>query len=170
MADPHLRIRDAVDERGGESGESHDPTRGGLPTSATAAPTPTTPVPPGQLRLVETSDLQDANDDGSVTIEANTERELLLYENRADHPFLLHFLGAADALDVQYVLRVGQEIVFTSESPVGTITNPFVFADYYGGPMAFARDITYSARNNTGSSIDLAGRMGLIEPLQTEMI
>lgn len=170
MSENPYRIRDAVDERSGQgqSGQT-DSTTGQSPTRSTAQPTPSTPVPPGQLRITETTDLDTANDDGSITIAPNSEQAIVLYENRADHPFLLHFLGAADALDVQYVLRVGQEVVFRTESPVGPLNEPFVFDDYFGGPMAFARDVSYSARNTGDSDVTLAGRMGLIEPLVTEV-
>lgn len=169
MSENPFRIRDAVDEQSGSQSDI-DPRTGQPRARQTAAPVPNQPVPPGQIRIVETTDLDSANDDGSLTVPAGQEHEILLYENRADHPFLLHFLGAADALDVEYVLRVGQEVVFRTQSPVGALNEPFVFADYFSGPMAFGRDISYSAYNTGDASVDLAGRMGLIEPLSQEVI
>lgn len=112
--------------------------------------------------VVESSDFPEANDDGTITVPANEERGLIEYEPATgESRSQVHAIGATDAQGVQYRMRYGgEEISFTTESPLGQINEPFSFTEAFGKPLtAGAGTVQYTAVNSNDQPIDLVGRM-----------
>lgn len=112
--------------------------------------------------LVESSGMEYANDDGTITVDPGEELALAEYEPASDTKrALLHAYGATDAQDVVYRLRYGgTDISFTSESPLGGINDPFSFTEQLGAPLsAGSKTLTITALNDKTDAIDLVARM-----------
>lgn len=124
------------------------------------------PVAFDRYFVIESEELPHANDDGSITVPDGDEVTLVEYEPVGDTVVYLHALGAADAQGVEYRLYDGQDIAHGTESPVGTINNPFSFTQKLGGPLSTDDLIQYNAVNTSGSDVDLAGRMHVHVPPQ----
>lgn len=117
-------------------------------------------IPFRDYLVIETSDLEAANPDGSITVPAGGEQVLCEYEPTGDdNRALLHTLGAADANDIQYRLKYGTNTSFTTESPVGLITNPYSFTETAGAPLTTTSTFRYVAVSSRDQDIDLAARM-----------
>jgi len=114
--------------------------------------------------VVETSDFENANADGSITVPSGGEQVLLEHEPETDQSTVfIHALGAADANDIAYRVYYGQNIAFTMESPPGTITAPYSFTENLGGPLATNDLFQLTAINARTSDLDLAARAHIEE-------
>lgn len=116
---------------------------------------------PQNLVVSETDDLDAANDDGSVTLEPGD--SVTVVEIATDQPTALLAVGASDAEDVEYQLVVDDQypIGRATNSPLGTVNDPFSFVDVLGGAVPAQRSVSYQASlaPEAGSSVDLVGRM-----------
>lgn len=122
------------------------------------------PIHVRSFTVVESSNMEWANDDGTVTCPSGEETTLVEYEPPSDaNEVRIHALGAADATDMKYRLRYGgNEISFTAESPLGGINAPFSFTDDLGAPLsAGGSSIMFNAVNEGAEDRDLAGRFYL---------
>ncbi len=111
--------------------------------------------------VIESAQLEDANDDGTITCPGGEETALIEFEpagtgSRA----LLHAIGATDASGLEYRLRFGgNDISFTAQSPLGGVNDPFSFTDELGKPLtAGSATLFFTAINNTENDIDLVAR------------
>lgn len=114
------------------------------------------------LVIVESSDFENANNDGTMTVPADEEQTLVEYEPPSgDNRALIHGFGATDALDVEYRLRYGgEEISFTTETSLGSITDPFVFREVFGRPAtAGSGTVQLTALNASQNPVELVARM-----------
>jgi len=110
--------------------------------------------------VTESSDMPWSKNDGTVEVAPNEETVLVEYEPVKGETFHLLGLGAKDALDVEYRLRYGgTDIAFTTESALGGINDPFLFADHAGAPLESDQTIQYTAVSSRDTPIDLAGRL-----------
>jgi hypothetical protein len=117
-----------------------------------------------EYTVVETSEFQDANPDGTITCPPGEETILAEYEPATDQSrVLLHAMGASDNTDVRYRLRYGStEISFTAESPLGGINSPFSFTDSLGKPLTAGNGtVALTTLNDGGAAVDLAARLHL---------
>lgn len=122
-------------------------------------------IPMRNYTVIESSELDHANPDGSVTVPANDKAQLLDYEPATDADYaLLHALGAVDAKGVRYQLKYGNNTAFTMESPPGVLSEPFSYTEKLGEPLGTNGTFELWALNETNSGIDLAAR-GHVEVL-----
>lgn len=124
----------------------------------------TNPIDIENFLVIESTQMetQHANADGSVTVPANDSAILVEYEPvESEIQILLHALGAANANGVRFRLNYGQDISYTSESPLGSISDMYSFTKELGDPITSEDIVAYEAINTTGSDIDLAARMAL---------
>ena len=120
-------------------------------------------IDPKDLLVIETDDLDASNDEGAVTVDPGEQATIVGY--RPGWPFAVLAVGANDEADVQYQLRVdGQTPVGgTTNSPMGTVNNPFSFVDELGGaPHAEKRvDLIAYVDQSASAPVDLVGRLYL---------
>lgn len=166
-----VRIRDAIEEmkragtatQGGDGGD-------GSPTN------PSTEQRWGGLRVLspsgfiisETSDLPEANNDGTVTLSPGEEQVLVEREARGDVGLAILAVGANDVQDVQYGLRIDRAKVVggLTESPLGVLNDPFSFVDRLNAVVPANDVVEYVAdydANATGD-VDMAARLYTDEP------
>lgn len=120
------------------------------------------PIDLKDYMVIESSDFQWANADGSITVPAGQEETLVEYEPlNEDNRIFLHALGASNASDVEFRLRYGENISFTTESSIGSINDPFSFTDKLGAPLTSQATVKYTAINSSDADVNLAGRMHL---------
>jgi hypothetical protein len=125
---------------------------------------PVDPLPtPQNMVVVETTNVDGANADGSITANAGQTVTLVEYDNRGNGMAYLSAVGAADALNCTYALKVEEDTVFSTESPLGTIVNPFSFSEKMGHPLPVGDRVRYEATYNGTGSVNLAGRMILLD-------
>lgn len=119
-------------------------------------------VDPKNMAAVETKALDDANADGSITLQPDGESKIIA-EYAPDYPCALVAAGAQDEPDVEYRIKVDDEIVAGGwlASPHGSINSPFSFVDMMGGAIPAQRVVVYEARlaESAGSSIDVVARL-----------
>lgn len=114
----------------------------------------------GQRYVVQESAHLDAADSGgAITVEGGETKTIARWEDEG--PLGLFALGATDASDTVYTLKVDGEIVSSLQSPTGTVVNPFSFVDYLGRPLGAENKIEYEVRNEGTGSQDYVARLFL---------
>jgi hypothetical protein len=112
--------------------------------------------------VLETANLDEANDDGTVTLEPGDETALIRYD--LGTPVAVTAIGAVDHNDVTYYIRINNEKTIGGEtnSPLGTVNAPFSFIEKLGAAIP-AESLEYIARYDSAASgqIDLAARAHL---------
>lgn len=113
------------------------------------------------LRIVETDNLEEANDDGTRTV--NPGETVTLARIAPGFRFALLAAGASDSSNVQYRLVADQDRVIggTTGSPLGTVNSPLSFVEEYGAAIEINQEVEYRARldESAGSSVDLVARL-----------
>lgn len=124
---------------------------------------PTAPMDPERYYVVETAGLDDANLDGSITLQPGEQREIVGIEHEGAAPIILYAVGATDRVDVSYRLTYGNDnnLGGWTQSPLGSINNPFSFVQSLGRTIPVDQRVSYVARlsDQAESSVDLAGRV-----------
>lgn len=114
-------------------------------------------LPATRYLVVETSRMDDANDDGVITVPPGESREVVHWDQEG--PLLLFALGANDRGGAEYrILLDGQQRVATV-SPLGTVNQPFSFANVLGTPIQADSSITLEVYNGGDAEAPFAGRM-----------
>lgn len=117
------------------------------------------PIDLRNYKVVESSDLETANPDGTVTCPAGEETVIMEHEPTTDDTTtLLHALGASDAPDIRFRLRYATNISFTMESPPGGVNDPYSYTNELGAPLTTTRTLKLTAVNDGGASKDLVSR------------
>lgn len=119
------------------------------------------PIDPRRFHVVETPDLEDANPDGTVTIEPGETVELARYDATACH---LIGVGAKTQRDVFYRLRADHEKNFAGgwrTMPFGTLGSPYSFVNELGLTFPIEEQIVYEAKlpDGIGSTVDISGKI-----------
>lgn len=118
-------------------------------------------IPHGSVRVIETSDLDDANDDGTITLSPGEKATLVEYRGSASATYAV---GATDVAGVVYWLEVdGNPVIGPTNGPLGTVPEPFSFIQNYGGAVPSSNRVAYKALypdDQTGQ-IDLSSRIHL---------
>lgn len=118
-------------------------------------------IEPGAVVVQETADMDDANPDGTITLQPGESKAMV--SHRASAPFALLAAGAVDKADVEYQLKIdgGAPVAGTTQSPLGLINDPFSFVQKLGGAVGVEKSVVYLARldESASSSVDLAARL-----------
>lgn len=118
-------------------------------------------VEPQDYIVVESDNLDHANDDGTVSLSPGD--QVVIAEWQPEFPFALLAAGATDAADVEYTLiaDTDQTLGGVTSSPLGTLNDPFSFVDAIGGAPSCEKSIKYVARldSDASSSVDIAARL-----------
>lgn len=121
------------------------------------------PIHPSSLVITETSDLDEANEDGTVTLNPGEEAVIARQEARVADGMMLLAAGATDKQDAEYFLRFDNDVVVggSRNSPLGTLNTPFSFVENYSGVPVAEDVIEYVVRYDTNASgeLNIAGRM-----------
>ncbi|MBZ6496023.1 hypothetical protein [Natrinema longum] len=123
------------------------------------------PMGPQQYIVSETSNLEDVNDDGSVTLEPGDEKTVVSQSlpRSSQQALALLAIGATDETDVQWALQIDDHTVGGgwTNSPLGLVNDPFSFVDEFQAIIPAEHKIEYVARYNPAASgsVDLVGRM-----------
>lgn len=119
-------------------------------------------ISPDDIGIYETSDLDHANDLGSVVLDPGDKKVIASTDDITFGGYLLG-AGAYNEADVEYSIRVDGEIGVGgwTNSPLGTINDPFWFADGMGGVIRFAERVDYMARYDESSTgqVELTARL-----------
>lgn len=115
------------------------------------------------LVITESAEMPEANSDGTISVPAHGEADLVSWDTRGAGTIYLHAIGASDHTDLEYVLYVDEDIAFSTASPLGLITSPYSFTNSLGGPLKAGTRIRYAAHNTSGSKIDTVARMFVTE-------
>lgn len=125
------------------------------------------PLAPAQYVLQETDNLDHANPDGTATVSPGEQVRLIDYSARSDGGVALLALGATDQSDVEYALRLDNDRILGgwTNSPLGSVNDPFSFVDAYQAFAPAQSRIEYLARLDAGasSSVDLVARAHIEE-------
>lgn len=123
---------------------------------------------PSGFIISETSDLPNANSDGTVTLEPGDEQALVEYRSRGDTGVACLAVGANDVQDVQYGLRIDRSKVVggRTESPLGVLNDPFSFVDSLNAVVPANDVIEYVAYYDASATgtVDMAARLYTDEP------
>lgn len=123
------------------------------------------PINPTSYRIIETSYLEDATPDGSVTLEPGEEAPIVKYDPRDGGALMA--LGATDEPDVRYALRFDHQHIIGgwTNSPLGLINDPFSFVNEFGVVLPAEQTVEYVARYDSTASgeVDLVGRLHVQE-------
>lgn len=115
------------------------------------------------LVVRETSDLEMANDDGSISLTPGDETAIVAHEPASDQGCFVLAVGASDEQNVSYGLRVDDNYWFggRTESPLGSINDPFSFVDALGAMIPAVSNVEYVAVYDPTASgdIELAARL-----------
>lgn len=114
------------------------------------------------VSVIETSGLLWANEDGTVDCPPGEETVLVEFEPQSGTQELcIHAVGAADALNCEYTFRHNlADISFSSESPLGSLVDPYSFTKNLGHPLTTERGTAqYTVVNNGDTERQLAARM-----------
>lgn len=116
------------------------------------------------FRVVETADLpsDETTDGGAMAVDPGERKAVIRYRTPQSR-VKLHALGMNDELDAEYQLHIDGEISASTESPLGTINDPFSFGDVYGRAVSAKSDIEYMVINHGDATLEFAGRMFLRE-------
>ncbi|APW99408.1 hypothetical protein CHINAEXTREME_17245 [Halobiforma lacisalsi AJ5] len=147
----------AIDDVGGGSSPS-------TPQTGTSGPA-NDRMSPEEYIVIETAALEEANPDGTVTIEPGETVTLAEYESRAAGSFSLLAAGASEHMDVAYRLVADDDRVVggTTYSPLGSINDPFSFPKMYDTELQVSDLIEYQATlsPNAEGTVDAAARLHL---------
>lgn len=115
---------------------------------------------PSSLLVTETAAVDDANDDGTITVKPGQERTIVEWETTGDRADVLA-LGASDAADAVFSLYIDGEIKIQTLSPLGTITNPFSFVEKIGSAYQGGQSVSYRVTllDGAAAAVDFAGRL-----------
>jgi plastocyanin len=117
-------------------------------------------IEPANLLVVETADLEDANDDGTITVEPGSTETFVQFRGQ---PHNVLAGGAVDRADVRYNLEADGSTTVggTTNSPLGSINEPFSFVATLGGAPGVERRSAYKAFLSEGADapVRLAGRL-----------
>lgn len=127
------------------------------------------PMNPESWVIVETADLPDdrLNDQKAVEIEPGEQARLIDYRPPGRGAAWLLALGAIDADDVEYAIRVDDSVVSGGwmNSPHGLLNDPFSLVESYGSAIPAERRIEYLARvDPDGSPAELVARLHVEVP------
>ncbi len=114
-----------------------------------------------KIQIFETSDMNDINSGQSVTIPSGERERVVYYEVPSGKRAKILALGAIDRNGLEYALFVDGQKQLTDwhESPLGMYGDEFSFVDKLNGYFTAETDLTYKAKNTTGSPIDTVGRV-----------
>lgn len=104
--------------------------------------------------VLETADLDGANDDGTVTLEPGEEKTLIRYDQDATAALLA--LGANDAQNVIYTTRANGKKALggKTHSPLGQVNFPFSFVDQLGAALPI-ESLEYRAKLMPDAEFDV---------------
>ena len=108
------------------------------------------------LVVEETSNMDQADAAGVIEVPPGTTKTILEYRNKEN--YLLLSTGATDQPDCTFQLEHGNDPVYNQESPLGTITQPFGFAEKFGEPLECSDDLKLKVTNNGSSAQKFAAR------------
>lgn len=118
-------------------------------------------IDPVRYFEVETDDLDAANEDGTITLEPGDRKAIVIADQ--DKPTLLHGVGATDEANVTYQVRLDsrQYVGRSTNSPLGSINNPWMYPEKVGGSLPADRSVAYVAKLDQSATapVDLAGRL-----------
>ena len=118
---------------------------------------------PRNYVVAESSDLDQSNEDGTITLEAGETKTLAEISVGRGESINLFSVGASDDQDVRYALVVDDDIVSGSqtESPLGLINDEFSFPKEFDSAMPVDNKVEYVATYSADAtgSVDLAARM-----------
>lgn len=115
----------------------------------------------GNLVVEETSNMDESDDAGVIEVDPGKTKVILEYRNKQS--FQLLTVGATDQPDCTFRLDHGNNPVYNQESPLGTITQPFGFAEKFGEPLECSDDLKLYVTNNGGTTRKFAARWQLRE-------
>ncbi|MFC4246468.1 hypothetical protein ACFOZ7_05585 [Natribaculum luteum] len=121
-------------------------------------------IDPRQLHVVETPLLEEANPDGTVTIEPGEEVTIAEYDTTSD--FHLIAAGATNQGDVYYRIRADYEKSVAGGwrvMPMGTMGSPYSFVKELGVMFPIEEKIVYEAKlaEAAESTVDVSGKLYL---------
>lgn len=120
-------------------------------------------IKPRDYVVVETADMDGANDDGTVTLEPGDTVRMASF--RSDSAFSVLAVGAYNQQGVEYVLRVDNDrsVGGVTQTPLGDIGAPFSFVEKAGGGVSCKKSIEYIARADAdlADPVDVAARLHL---------
>lgn len=114
----------------------------------------------GEFVVAETDDLEASNADGSLTVPADGVHALVRHRAEGEGAALLS-LGASDAAETEFAIRADGDIIGGwTQSPLGTIVNPFSLVNQLNAVIAADGSLEYVARrtDDAAGGVDLAGR------------
>lgn len=118
---------------------------------------------PRNYAVFETSDLDAANDDGTVTAEPGETVTLCEVEASQSEKINLLSVGASDEQDVKYFLEIDGKAVAggQTESPLGLINSEFSFPREFDSSIPAEDSVRYRALrvHSAAGSVDLVARM-----------
>jgi hypothetical protein len=118
----------------------------------------------GSSLVVQETSLMNESADGVITVDPGDREVILRWDDNAH--LGLHALGANDSPEMWYILKLDNEIVARTASPLGTLVNPYSFTDNLGEPVqAPSGRIEYEVWNVGNQSRDMGSR-AFIEVLE----
>lgn len=139
------------------SSEQVDINRMGLPLRS---------ISPRSYIVRETDDLDAAKDNGTVKLSPGETVELVAHEPQTAAA-LVTAIGANDEQDVVYWIEVDNTYTVGGQtnSPLGTINDPFSFVATLGGAIPVESYVAYKAGMPSTASgpVDMAGRLHVEE-------
>lgn len=120
------------------------------------------PLKPGRYVVVETDDMDDVDQGGSVTLSPGEEKILATFK-QAGKPLVCYAVGATDANDVQYRLELdnSRTVGGRTNSPLGTLNSPFSFPEKINGAVLADKKVQYIASRPSSATgdVDLVARL-----------
>lgn len=119
--------------------------------------------------IIETDNLPDSETTaaGEVELQPGETAAVVRYRVPADAVAAVLSLGATDRADVEYWLEVDDDSLVggKTNSPLGTVNDPFSFVDDIQGFVPANRVVEYMVRldENASSSTTLVGRIHLLK-------
>lgn len=117
--------------------------------------------------VTESSDLDDANTDGTVTVSPGETEILADYRLRNESLDRAHLLalGATDVANCSYTLEVDDSPRFSTRSPLGLVNDPYSFTNELGYAYPFEKYVTLKVTRDDDVAEDatMAGRMFVTE-------
>lgn len=118
-------------------------------------------VNPRRFHVIETTEMESANADGTVTLEPGESAPIVAFRHKPG--FALLGVGAKNQQDVEYRLvaddteRIGGD---WRAAPLGEIGSPFSFVDQLGVVFDIEEQLELEARlsEDASSTVDLAGK------------